>query len=154
MRTDDVALELMTARQRAGLTQAQLAARSGVHQPSISSYESGATVPRPETLARLHRALHPPPSQLVDRYRDEIRVIAQANRATSVRIFGSIARGDDRPDSDVDLLVDFEEGASLLDLAGLGQELDSLLGRRVDIVSESGEDDDFLSRIRQESVPL
>ncbi|MES2093061.1 MAG: nucleotidyltransferase domain-containing protein [Actinomycetota bacterium] len=154
MRTDEIALELAVARQRAGLTQAQLAARSGIHQPSISSYESGATVPRPETLARLHLALHPRPSLLIDRYREEMWAIARANRATSVRMFGSIARGDDRPDSDIDLLVGFDEGASLFDLAGLGQELETLLGRRVDIVSETGGDDDFLTRIRQESIPL
>ena len=71
-----------------------------------------------------------------------------------MRVFGSIARGDDRPDSDIDLLVTFDEGASLFDLAGLGQDLESLLGRPVDIVSESGEDDHFLDRIRQESIPL
>ncbi len=154
MQADELALDLAAARRRAGLTQAQLAARSGVHQPSISSYESGATVPRPETLARLRQALRLRPSLLVGRYRDEIQAAARANRALTVRVFGSIARGDDRPDSDIDLLVTFDEGASLFDLAGLGQDLESLLGRPVDIVSESGEDDHFLDRIRQESIPL
>jgi predicted nucleotidyltransferase len=154
MQTHDSAHELATARRRAGLTQTQLAARSGIHQPSISSYESGATVPRPETLARLHQALHPRPSLLVDRHSEEIRAIARANHATSVRIFGSIARGEDRPDSDIDLLVVFDEGASLFDLVGLGQELERLLGHRIDIVSETGGDDDFLTRIRRESIAL
>lgn len=154
MPTDDIAFELAAARRRAGLTQSQLAARSGIHQPSISSYESGATVPRPETLARLRQALHVRPSLLIDRYREEIRALARANHATAVRVFGSIARGDDRPDSDIDLLVDFDEDASLFDLAGLGQELETLLGRSVDIVSDSGDDDDFLARIRQQAIPL
>lgn len=94
-------------------------------------------MPRPETLARRHQAFHPRQSLLVDRYREEIRAVAR----------------DDRPDSDIDLLVVFD-GASPLDLAGLGQELESRLGRRVDIVSESGENDGFLSRIRQGSIPL
>lgn len=51
-------------------------------------------------------------------------------------MFGSEARGEAGPDSDLDLLVDMDPGRSLLDLAGLGQDLEDLLGRRVDVVTE------------------
>lgn len=58
--------------------------------------------------------------------------------ARHIRIFGSAARGEDRADSDLDFLVDMEQGRSLLDLVGLQQELERILGRRVDVVTEKG----------------
>jgi uncharacterized protein len=54
------------------------------------------------------------------------------------RLFGSAARGDDRPDSDIDLLVDFDEDSSLFDLMRMSRELEALLGRAVDVVSAGG----------------
>jgi len=53
-----------------------------------------------------------------------------------VRVFGSAVRGEDRPDSDVDFLVELEEGRSLMDLGGLLMDLQNLLGRNVDVVTE------------------
>lgn len=55
-----------------------------------------------------------------------------------MRVFGSIARGEDRPDSDVDLLVQLRSGTSLMDLVTMTRELEALLGRAVDVVSEGG----------------
>jgi predicted nucleotidyltransferase len=68
--------------------------------------------------------------------REEIVRIAARHGATQVRSIGSVARGDARPDSDVDLLVTWSEGTSLLDQAALVLELESLLGRKVDIASD------------------
>jgi predicted nucleotidyltransferase len=68
--------------------------------------------------------------------REAIVRIAARHGATQVRLIGSVARGDARPDSDVDLLVTWSEGSSLLDQAALMLELESLLGRRVDIASD------------------
>ena len=68
--------------------------------------------------------------------REAILRIAASHGATQVRLIGSVARGEARPDSDVDLLVTWSEGASLLDQAGLMLELESLLGRKVDIASD------------------
>jgi predicted nucleotidyltransferase len=65
--------------------------------------------------------------------REEILRIATRHGARNVRVFGSVAGGGDRADSDVDLLVEMEDDRSLLDLVGLGQDLDELLRRRVDI---------------------
>lgn len=68
--------------------------------------------------------------------RDAIVRIAARHGATQVRLIGSVARGEARPDSDVDLLVTWSEGTSLLDQAALMLELERLLGRRVDIASD------------------
>jgi len=62
--------------------------------------------------------------------------VAAKHGATQVRLIGSVARGEARPDSDVDLLVTWQEGTSLLDQAALKLELESLLGRKVDIASD------------------
>jgi uncharacterized protein len=68
--------------------------------------------------------------------REAILRIAAKHGATQVRLIGSVARGDARPDSDVDLLVTWQQGTSLLDQAALKLELESLLGRKVDIASD------------------
>ena len=66
-----------------------------------------------------------------------LRVAAQ-HGARNIRVFGSVARGEAGPDSDLDLLVDFESGRSLLDQVALTQDLERLLGRPVDVVTEDG----------------
>ena len=68
--------------------------------------------------------------------REAIIRIAGSHAATEVRLIGSVARGEARPDSDVDLLVTWSEGTSLLDQAALMLELEKLLGRKVDIASD------------------
>ena len=87
-------------------------------------------------------------------HRDEIFSIAARHGARNVRIFGSVARGDARPDSDIDLLVDLEPGRSLLDHVGLWQDLEELLGRRVDVVVEGGLSPYLEEWILAEAVPL
>jgi predicted nucleotidyltransferase len=68
--------------------------------------------------------------------REVILRVAAKHGATQVRLIGSVARGEARPDSDVDLLVTWQDGTSLLDQAALKLELESLLGRKVDIASD------------------
>ena len=79
------------------------------------------------------------------RMREQILALAARHGASNVRVFGSVACGDADAASDVDFLVDFEEGRSLLDLAGLHVDLEDLLGLRVDVVTEPG----LKARIRQ-----
>jgi predicted nucleotidyltransferase/uncharacterized protein with HEPN domain len=103
-------------------------------------------------LARLLDAARPRPSVLLDRFREQVLEIAARNHA-GVRVFGSIARGEDGPESDVDLLVTFGPEASLLDQAGLVAELEDLLGAHVDVVSDRALKDRDAA-IRAEAVPL
>jgi len=86
--------------------------------------------------------------------RAEILDIATRYGASNVRVFGSVARGEEREDSDVDLLVDFEPGRSLLDHAGLTLELQELLGRPVDVGTTKGLRPQYRERILQEAVTL
>ncbi|MCC6612617.1 MAG: nucleotidyltransferase family protein [Anaerolineae bacterium] len=87
--------------------------------------------------------------------RDEILALAARHGAYNVRVFGSIARGDSTSDSDVDILVDFVDGASLYDLSGLWQDLQDLLGQPVDVVEDHpGLRERFRQRIVKDAVPL
>ena len=65
--------------------------------------------------------------------KEKILAVAERYGVYNIRIFGSYARGDDRPDSDIDILIDLEEGRSLLDLIAIQQDLEDLLGRKVDV---------------------
>lgn len=69
-------------------------------------------------------------------------------------MFGSVARGDARDDSDIDLLVDMEPGRTLLDLVALSRELEERLGRRVDVVTKGGLSPHLRDRILAEAIPL
>jgi hypothetical protein len=86
--------------------------------------------------------------------RAEVLRIAAKYGARQVRVFGSVARGEDDEQSDVDLLVDLEAGRSLLDLGGLQYELESLLGRPVDVVTEHGLKARMRERTLREAVPV
>ena len=91
---------------------------------------------------------------LLQARRGEILVIAARHGAHNVRVFGSVARGDARPDSDVDILVDMEPGRSLFDLGGLLSDLQVLLGVDVDVVTEKGLRPRIRAEVLQEAVPL
>ena len=86
--------------------------------------------------------------------RPEILRLAQEHGAHNVRIFGSVARGEARQGSDVDFLVDMEEGRSLLDLIELSQDLETLLQRKVDILTDNGLSPYLEQRIHAEAVSL
>jgi predicted nucleotidyltransferase len=86
--------------------------------------------------------------------RGEILALAARHGARNVRVFGSIARGDARPDSDVDFLVDLEPGRSLFDLGRLLIDLQSLLGVDVDLVTEKGLRPRIRAQVLREAVPL
>ena len=87
-------------------------------------------------------------------HRQEILHLAEKYGARNVRIFGSVARGDAREDSDIDVLVDLEAGRSILDLGGLLMDLQDLLGCRVDVVTTKGLRDRIRSRVLKEAVAL
>lgn len=139
------------ARVRAELTQVQLAERAGVTQSVISTYENGRREP---SLAALHRLLlaagfttaidlHPvaEPPPLRDRVaaaRRELLAIVHRFGGRNPRLFGSVARGEDGPASDVDLMVDLDPGLGIFALMRIQDEAEQLLGVRVDVVDAAG----------------
>jgi hypothetical protein len=134
------------------MSQAELAARAGVAQSVISAYEAGHRQPALATLAKLIEAagcdlvvdVKPLPGQLsslsgpvgerVKRRRRDIVAAAAAHGVTNLRLFGSVARGQDTPGSDVDLLADLPPGMGLFGLGRVQEELEAIVGTRVDLV--------------------
>lgn len=131
-------------RHRAGLTQREPAARTGIAQPNISAYESGRLTPSATTLSRFDAATRSRPSELVATMRREIAAVVERHKASHVRVFGSAAIGADTTSSDLDLLVHFRDdarlydqvGLTLYDQVGLTHDLEALLGVRVDVISD------------------
>lgn len=164
---------LRDARRKARLSQSDVARRAGVAQSVISAYESGRREPGVQMLARLLRATghdlvldvvprgerslglpDTPLGRKLRRRRKAIIEAAEQRRAHNVRVFGSVARGEDTATSDVDLLVDLEEGVGLLDLIGLERELSKLLGVAVDVVPADTLKPRVRPRVLAEAVPL
>jgi uncharacterized protein len=86
--------------------------------------------------------------------RNKILAIAAQHGAKRLRLFGSVARGESGPKSDVDFLVEMEPDRSLLDVGGLLMDLQDLLGRKVDVVTENGLHWYIRKRVLREAVPL
>jgi predicted nucleotidyltransferase len=93
-------------------------------------------------------------SQLIQKERQQILEIAQGRGARNVRLFGSVARGDDTEVSDLDLLIDMEPGRSLLDIIVIKQDLEDLLGCKVDVVTEAAISPYLRDKVLQEAVQL
>lgn len=149
----DTAETIRRARRAAGLTQRGLSESSGVTQPSIAAYETGRVTPTGQTLERLLAACHQRPSQALTRHREAVIETIAGAGGRDVRVFGSIARGDDRIGSDVDLLVHLPEDMGMFDLVDLEQRLEDLLGVGVDIVDDQGASR-VLEQARAEAIPL
>jgi len=86
--------------------------------------------------------------------RRAILQLAEKHGVRRVRVFGSVARGEAGPQSDLDVLVEFEKGRSLLDLVGFQQDMTDLIGGRVDVVAEGGLSPYLEDRILREAIPL
>jgi predicted nucleotidyltransferase len=87
----------------------------------------------------MHDAVKSPPTlEELREKRDEILHLAEKRGAFNLRVFGSVARGEARPDSDIDLMAEWREGTSIFDVAGLWGDLEELLERKVDLVSTIG----------------
>ena len=164
---------LKRARVSAQLSQTDVARRAGVAQSVISAYESGRREPSLSTLERLvhatgHRLVlelerssdYPPglpDTPLGRRLRQRRRSIlacAARHGASNIRVFGSTARGEDQPNSDVDLVVDLDRKTGLFALEALRRELSEILGVSVDVAPS----DSLRSRVREEvereAIPL
>jgi uncharacterized protein len=86
--------------------------------------------------------------------RSQILAIAEQHGAYNVRVFGSVARGEARADSDVDFLVDFLPQRNLLDRIALIQDLEELLGRKIDVAKLANLSDDMKESVNQQAVVL
>jgi uncharacterized protein len=143
---------LRTARERSGLSQSELARRSGVAQSVVSAYEAGKRQPALPTLSKLIAATgHSlainlersdpavrglPDTALGRKLRQHRQALLDAVAKTggsNLRVFGSVARGQDGPDSDVDLLVDLPAGTGLFALQALEGQLRRILKVDVDL---------------------
>ena len=112
-------------------------------------------IQRIEAIIRAHmREVDVGLRELLQTKRDEILRIAAEHGAQNIRVFGSVARGEDDEKSDVDFLVDMEKGRSLLDMGGLLMDLRDLLGRNVDVVTPEGLRARIRERVLREARPL
>ncbi len=94
------------------------------------------------------------PSAALAQQRDQIRAIALSHRVTNVRVFGSVLRGEDTEDSDLDLLVDPTNETTLMDIGAIRYELKQLLGIPVDVLTPNALPDKFRQRVLDESEAL
>jgi predicted nucleotidyltransferase len=92
--------------------------------------------------------------KILEQKRDDILRLAKEHGAHNVRIFGSVARGEDNSDSDLDLLVEMEPDRSLIDHIALLQDLEDLLGCKVDVVSEKALHWYIRDHVLSEAIPL
>ncbi len=93
-------------------------------------------------------------AELVERRRKDIFRLAKRYGVTEMRVFGSAARGEDTPNSDIDFLVEMEPGRSLFDLGGLLVELENLLGCKVDVMTEKSLHWYIRDKVLREAKPL
>ncbi|WP_226530996.1 helix-turn-helix domain-containing protein [Microbacterium paraoxydans] len=130
--------ELREMRERAGLSQSQLAVRSSVAQPNIAAYESGRRIPSSAMVDRLRSAMRPLPHEALERHRDELKDLAAAHGLSNVRVFGSAGQGTDTAQSDLDILVTRSPNVGLLTIAEFTLAAEQLLGVPVDVVTDGG----------------
>ena len=139
----------------------------------ISAYESGQRQPSLPALARLVsaagfeltlglrllppgrlRRLSGPVGRRVRRHRKDLVAVAAAHGVSNLRVFGSVARGEDRPDSDVDLLADFPPGLSLFGLGRVEADLEDILGTQVDLIPAADLKPGVRERVEADLIPL
>lgn len=155
------------ARSRAGLSQSELARRAGMTQSVISDYEAGKRQPSLPTLSKLIAATgheltiglvriddavrglpDTPLGRRLRRHRRALLAAVAAVGGRNLRVFGSVARGEDGPSSDVDLLVDLPDGTGLFALLALEGTLERILKVHVDLAPESS----LKPRVRAEAL--
>ncbi|PFG42296.1 hypothetical protein ATJ88_0953 [Isoptericola jiangsuensis] len=144
-------VDLRVEREEAGLTQARLAELAGIAPSNLSAYESGKRSASPAMIARIRRAMVRPSDRL-QAHRDEVARIIERNGGLNPRVYGSVARGDDTPASDLDLLVTVPPEAAWT-FVSTARELSELLGVHVDVVSDGGLKEKH-QQLLDEAVPL
>ena len=170
--TSSAAVIVRRARRNAQLTQMELATRAGVTQSVISAYESGRRQPTLPTLQSLveaagfdltiglrrsqdrKRQLSGPLGRRVQRRRDALVAAAQSHGASNLRVFGSVAWGEDGPSSDIDLLADLPAGMGLFGLGRLRADLEAIVDAPVDVIPASDLKPDIRATVADELIAL
>ena len=149
-----------------GLGRGALARLAGVRPETVSRIASRgtcdfATLERLAAAVGLRLGLHDEAPYAAGRARSDVlrrqslvRTLAKAHGARSLELFGSAARNEDGPESDLDFLVELEPGRSLLDLIGLAEDLQEALGRRVEAVTAAGMKPRVLKEARRDAVRI
>ncbi len=94
------------------------------------------------------------PSEVFEQNRQLIRDVAARYPVANPRVFGSVLHGDDREDSDIDIVIDIMPGLTLFDLSGLQSDLESALGVRVDVVTSTGLHRFIREKVLAEAEPV
>ncbi|HEY5223130.1 MAG TPA: helix-turn-helix domain-containing protein [Microbacteriaceae bacterium] len=141
------------AREDIGYTQSELAARAGTSQAALSAVESGSRIPSDGLLTRLLHAALLRPSIPLALYAEELRSLAAQHGLAGLRVFGSVARGDDGPDSDVDVLARRIPGTSALDVLSFSAAAADLLGFPVELLLDDSRGT-AVEPIKNVAVPL
>lgn len=159
---ETVGARLRAARQARDWSTRAAAQRLGVSLRFLNELERGkATVRLDKVLQALHGlgldlqvvARHKPDlREQVRSQRPLLRAISKAHGVCAMSLFGSAARGDAKPDSDLDFLVELEAGRSLVDLVGVKQDLESLFSRPVDVFTRASLKPAVLATARGELV--
>lgn len=157
---------LRRVRQESGLTQSALAQLAGIPQSVISEYENGRREPSFDAVDRLFAAAgfvidfsgrEGPASSTLNRVRAsaaDLRRALEPFGVHRIRLFGSVARGEDSETSDIDLLVDVDPDTGMFDLLRMQREAESILGRRVDLVPNQGLKPAVAESVERESILL
>lgn len=158
--------QIVAAARARGLNRRALAERAGVRQETVSRIASRgtcdfATLQQLSAAVGLRLGLQEGAPYTAGQARSDvlrrqalIRTLAKAHGARSVELFGSAARGEDGPASDLDFLVELEPGRSLLDLIGLAEDLKDALGRNVETVTAAGLKPRVLAEARRDAVRI
>lgn len=121
---------------------------------SEGSELSESTVPAKAGTSCRKAALMITLEQLRSQYREQILVLAEKHGAENIRVFGSVARGEQREDSDVDFLIHMKRGCGLWEMAGMWGEMETVLPFEFDLVAEDRLRPEMAQRILVEAVPL
>jgi predicted nucleotidyltransferase/DNA-binding XRE family transcriptional regulator len=148
--------ELRDLRCRYGLTQAQVARAAEMHQPDVSALESGrlTSADGQARAAAAIRKLARPGAGLTPEVRQRIRQAFEDRGAWDIRVFGSVARAEDAPGSDLDLMACFPAGFDLFDLLELEDQIEAITALPIDIVSDHTATASSLLRAKAEAIPL
>ncbi|VXB85635.1 helix-turn-helix transcriptional regulator [Frigoribacterium sp. 9N] len=176
MITTDVASRLREARVAARLTQGEVGRRAGLPQSAVSRYEGGSKIPSLPVLERLFEAtgldlaltLTPsrsratataspfggPVGRIVHPRRAELRSFFAREGFGHPQVFGSVSRGDDRVDSDLDVVVDLPDGLGLFGLAAAARRASDIAGVVVDVVPRDGLTPEVAEAVSRDGVAL